>query len=42
MNYNILYYKNKGILLNHNIDIDKQIVYAINNFTLERYGLEYE
>lgn len=39
MNYGILYYKNKGILLNHNIDIEQQTVFMPNNRTLEYYGV---
>lgn len=39
MNYNKLYYKNKGILLNHNINVEQQTVFSINNHTLEEYGV---
>ena len=37
MNYNISYYINKGRLLNHNIDIEKQTLFVLNNRTLDEY-----
>lgn len=37
MNYDKVYYKNRGIMLNHNIDIEKQVVFLLGNRTLEEY-----
>ena len=37
MNYNKSYYINKGRLLNHNINIDKQTVFSIFDKTLEEF-----
>jgi len=43
MNYNKSYYINKGRLLNHNINIDKQTVFSIFDKILEefiKYGIQ--
>jgi hypothetical protein len=37
MNYAKIYYKNRSIMLNHNIDIEKQVVFLPGNRTLEEY-----
>ena len=37
MDYVRLYYKNRGIMLNHNINVEKQTVFLPNNRTLEEY-----
>ena len=37
MNYGILYYKNRNILLNQGIDVNKQTVFLPGNRTLEEY-----
>jgi len=37
MDYLRLYYKNRGIMLNHNINIEKQITFSINNRRLEEF-----
>ena len=37
MNYDKLYYKNRNILLNQGIDINKQVVFLPGNRTLEEY-----
>lgn len=37
MNYNILYYINKGKMLNCNIDIEKQLIFDIYNKTLDEF-----
>ena len=37
MNYNILYYINKGRMLNCNINIEKQLMFDIYNKTLDEF-----
>jgi len=37
MNYLKLYYKNRGIMLNHNINIEKQHIFSINNKRLDEF-----
>lgn len=37
MDYLRLYYKNRGIMLNHNINIEEQIVFSTNNKTLDEF-----
>lgn len=37
MNYARIYYKNRGIMLNHNINVEKQTTFLPNNRTLDEY-----